>query len=127
MTDAGQYIGAKQPHRFQRLISAQTRPGETEVDDSDSGGLVEVGDLLHHRVGAAAELQRAEGEADSTLIGAVFLPSASVPTVTGTGGAGGATAAPRPRKSCRGEPELKNAACSVAASSSFSPTPINAR
>src|SRR5229473_7377247 len=68
MTDAGQHIGAEQPHRFQRLISAETGPGETEVDDSDSGGLVEVGDLRNHRVGAAAELQRAEGEADSTLV-----------------------------------------------------------
>src|SRR5260370_26016615 len=73
MTDAGQYIGTKQPHRFQRLISAETGPGETEVDDSNSGGLVEVGDLLNHLVGAAAKLQRAEGEADSTLVGRGIL------------------------------------------------------
>ena len=69
MTDAGQHIGAEQPHRFQRLISAETGSGETEVDDSNTGGLVEIGDLLNHCFGAAAELQRAEGEADSTLVG----------------------------------------------------------
>src|SRR5713226_10199716 len=73
MTDAGQHLGAKQPHRFHRLLSAETGPGETEVDDSNSGGLVEVGDLLNHLVRAAAKLQRAEGEADSTLVGRGIL------------------------------------------------------